>query len=94
MQTFTIHTTSGPQEVRRDGRTKDGRWLSAYALACGYLETFQTGAERLTLWQEHGAYHVRRHHDEEGRRMWDVAETLAEARRIFARERRDMKGQA
>jgi hypothetical protein len=62
--------------------------LTAYALACGYMERKTYGNCEITLWQEHGVYHVRAHvraHDNErGRRFWASFRTLTEARRHYA----------
>jgi hypothetical protein len=52
--------------------------LTAYALACGYLE--RRGA--FTLWREHGVYHVRGFgHD--GARHWQSGQSLTWGRRML-----------
>jgi hypothetical protein len=58
--------------------------LSAYNLACGYVQRFEQGSFRVSLWKEHGVYHVRAHEfDGRGRIAWDVFETLTDARKSF-----------
>jgi len=65
-------------------KTKSG--LSAYALACGYIQRFElTDNKRdlvVDLWHEGACYHVRAHdHKGPGRIMWESFDTLTEARR-------------
>lgn len=65
---------------------------TAYALACGDTQTAttRTGAA-VTLWMEHGTYHVRTHdHNGRGRLAWDVFDNLTEARRAFRRHKRTL----
>jgi hypothetical protein len=64
-------------------KTKAGR-LTPYAFACGYLERrpLASGAD-VTLWGEHGCYHVRAH-GPDGRIFWDSFHTLTEARKRYA----------
>jgi len=66
-------------------RTSTGR-LTAYSLACGYIEQKLTGNDvQTTLWHE-GTYHVRQHDHAVGeRRFWECFDTLAEARNCFNR---------
>ena len=54
--------------------------LSAYALACGYIE--QRG--NVKLWHEHGCYHVRLWVRETGQRDWRSMRTLTEARKTMS----------
>lgn len=64
-------------------RTKTGR-LTAYALACGYIEQFEANEKRVTLWAEHGSLHVRAHDFANNKRVfWDCPETLTQARKRF-----------
>lgn len=44
--------------TRSNIKTKDGR-VSAYGFACGYIEAVENGYKHVTIWAEHGAYHVR-----------------------------------
>jgi hypothetical protein len=55
--------------------------LTGYSLACGYVEV----RRNRRMWQEHGVFHVREHHPEQGRIFWDSFATLGAARRrLFA----------
>lgn len=44
--------------ARSNIKTKAGR-ISAYGFACGYIEAVENGHKHVTIWAEHGAYHVR-----------------------------------
>ena len=58
--------------------------LSAYALSCGYLQSYSQANLRVTLWREHGVYHVRAHEfDGAGRLDWQAFRTLHKARKHF-----------
>lgn len=58
--------------------------LTAYALACGYIESREVAGVSIKLWREHGTFHVRGHHVAECRRVfWDSFATLAPARARF-----------
>jgi hypothetical protein len=58
--------------------------LSAYNLACGYVQRFENGNFRVSLWKEHNAYHVRSHEfNGRGRIAWEVFSSLAQARKSF-----------
>lgn len=61
------------------------RWLTPYALACGYIETVDSDRFSLTLRHSGGVgYHVKMHDHDEGRRIcWDTYETLTVARKHF-----------
>ncbi len=70
--------------------TATGR-LTSYGFACGYIET-RTSYEgerippiKTTFWREHNCYHVRTTGLAPASRVWDVADTLTEARRLYAR---------
>lgn len=58
--------------------------LTAYAFACGYMQsrTLPDGAY-ITLWQEHGTYHVRAHNKARGRIFWDSFSSLKEAKNRY-----------
>ncbi len=57
---------------------------SAYSLACGAFERKHYGPVQITLWKEHGTYHVRAHDFENHqRRFWESFRTLKEARKHF-----------
>lgn len=80
--------------------TKRGH-LTRYALACGYVEKrttqqnrFQSDLTTTTLYRDAGTYHVRSsgpnvepHPLGTHRTAWDVADTLTEARRLFAQHK-------
>lgn len=64
-------------------RTKAG-WLTPYALACGYVELVEAhNGERVSLWMEHGALHVRHNAADGSRILWECPETLTDARKLF-----------
>jgi hypothetical protein len=49
--------------------------LTAYALACGYLEQKEEKGIQVTLWHEGACYHVRGHdHNKNNRLFWDSFE--------------------
>ena len=57
---------------------------SAYEFACGGIQSFNAGNLRVTIWREHGVYHVRAHEfDGRGRIDWKAFPTLARARKYF-----------
>lgn len=64
---------------------KDGQ-LSLYALGCGYIQEhgdFLHGT-CTRLWNEGGpCWHIRTTFNDPGKRVWDIAESLTEARRKF-----------
>lgn len=79
-------------------RNKAGR-LTPYALACGYIEEFDTCPESpregqtVKMWYESGLnpYHVRAHDFTTGKRLlWDCFATLTEARARFDRAKRNL----
>ncbi len=58
--------------------------LSAYQLSCGYVQLKEEDGVRVTLWKQHGVYHVRAHSFVDHIRLeWMVYSTLAEARKAF-----------
>jgi len=66
--------------------------LTSYGLACGYIEQFEHLQQRVTLWKEHNAYHVRRHNFFRNKRVfWDSFETLTEARKRYNESSKEIK---
>jgi len=74
--------------------------VTAYELACGavdirrklILDRYPATDYQLTLWREHGTYHVRLHNfSEHSRVFWDSFNTLAQARKRFAAAVREYK---
>ena len=61
--------------------------LTAYALACGYVQERWFGDVHVWLEHEGACYHVRRFDhgvwDEDTRTIWDSFELLSEARRRY-----------
>ena len=62
--------------------------LTLYALSCGYVQEAESVINgrkiRVTLWMEHGAFHVRAHDfTVEGRLDWVVENSLADARHHY-----------
>jgi hypothetical protein len=71
------HGTHKVKLIRADWMFKnsDGS-LTAYALACGYLEQKEEKGIQVTLWHEGACYHVRGHdHNKNNRLFWDSFET-------------------
>lgn len=64
--------------------------LSHYQLACGHVQEVKIGADKVELYEEFSAYHVRRFSDFiDGRKVqeyWQVFDTLKDARRAFSRQ--------
>jgi len=65
--------------------------LSAYQLACGYVQERRIGREKIELYREHSTYHVRRIADfidgiRTVQEAWLVFEKIVDARRAFARQ--------
>ena len=58
--------------------------LTAYALACGYVETKSRGEKIARLWAEHGVFHVRTHDHGRGVRLvWEAFHKLGAARACY-----------
>ncbi len=58
--------------------------LTAYELACGCVRSQYVGRVNITLWMEHGTYHVRAHdHGNSKRLWWDSYTTVFAAHRRF-----------
>ena len=64
--------------------------LSAYQLACGYIERKQLKHGAITFWHEHGIYHVKRtSYFIDGRPIqdtWLCFETIKDARKAYRRQ--------
>lgn len=78
----------GPRFYTRSGK------LSAYALACGYVEQWEqmrNPKHFVKLWREHGCYHVR-HHADHVRVFWEATPSLTVAHKMFAARVRVAKG--
>lgn len=57
-----------------------------YGLSCGYFDRVERGGVAVTLWSEHGIFHVRAHDfNSSVRLLWESFEKLAEARKAFRR---------
>ena len=90
-------TLDGMRSLIRQARgpvfkTSQGR-LTAYALACGYIEKRPLKGfadASVTLWHEGGpGFHIRAHDSETGTRLfWETAATLGEARKVYDRAER------
>lgn len=76
--------TYGPHNAPNKFYTKRGQ-LTDYALHCGYVER-RTSMDIVTELYHDGCYHVRTNGAYFGQpHVWDVADTLTEARRKFAK---------
>lgn len=63
--------------------TKRGE-LTEYALGCGYIQRREVNEILVTLWREHGVYHVRVHDFRNGWRVaWETFKTLTDARKYY-----------
>ena len=78
--------------------TKDGR-LTPYALACGYIERYDSkpneelAGQSVVLYREHGTLHVRQFdHDGGKRAFWDCPDTLTAARKRFDLAKKAIRG--
>ena len=70
--------------------TKKG-WLTAYGLACGYIETVDSDRYTVELFVS-GGIHVRAYdHEEKYRISWDCYDTISEARKAFSALCRELK---
>jgi hypothetical protein len=75
-------------------KDKRGR-LTAYGLACGYVEKREHGAINVTLWREHSCYHVRAYDNElKACRFWLSFNSLTKARAHFTGWRKIASGLA
>lgn len=62
--------------------------LTDYALACGYVERKADGSCIVSLWKEHGVYHVRSYNHETGKRQyWESFNSLISARHHYDHSR-------
>lgn len=61
--------------------------LTDYGLACGYVQTRYAGPCKVTMWKEHGKFHVRGvYHmgQRKGERaFWQTHDKLSDARKDF-----------
>ncbi len=70
---------------------KQGR-LTPYAFACGYIEQFEYKGIQITLWKENGAWHLRKHNFNTGKRIfWDCPSTLSNGRKMFDFAKKQME---
>jgi hypothetical protein len=72
---------------------KDGE-PTAYGFACGYVSRKEHHNVRVTLWQEHGVYHIRRsdwRRDSMGAYGWETTTSLTDARTWFRQMVADVK---
>jgi hypothetical protein len=66
--------------------------LTAYGLACGYIEKYEALQQSLTLWREGGIYHVRRHNHFHNKRVfWVSFEKLTDARKTYNQHAKEIK---
>lgn len=87
------------QTKQQPNETLGAKWLTAasdltaYALACGYIQQFEQADKRVTLWHEGGpVYHVRAHDFKAGQRLtWETFETLTAARKYWRKMRTYIK---
>jgi hypothetical protein len=70
-------------------KTKNG-FTSEYGFMCGYIETIQTEKTKLTMYYEHGIYHIQAYRNDLKRLMtrndckiWNSYETLTEAKKEY-----------
>lgn len=58
--------------------------LTAQQFACGYVQRKERKGIAVTLWLEHGVYHVRAHdHGVHERLEWQVGRTLKQAITLY-----------
>lgn len=70
-------------------KTKAGR-LTPYALACGYIETKESGGVTLSLFLD-GCPHVQSRSEEKGRFLWECFDTITQSRRFFDAQAMQLK---
>ena len=63
-------------------KLSDGKRLSAYGLACGYIEKVDCCSLYVQFYQD-GCYHVRCHSIYDGRIFWLSMNSLGMARKIY-----------
>ena len=66
---------------------KDGN-LTMYSFACGYVERYEDGDDRLTLLREPNDWHVKGFID--GVHVWESFERLSDARKFCRKAKRGM----
>ena len=58
--------------------------LTHYELSGGYVQIAESNGTRVTLWKEHGVFHVRAHDFDSGKRIvWKSYRTLTDAREAW-----------
>lgn len=58
--------------------------ITAQQLACGYIETKTVNSITVTLWSEHGVFHVRAHDFNNHERIaWETLTNLTDAKKEF-----------
>lgn len=57
---------------------KDGKTLTAYGFACGYVQS----KNGIQLFKEHSVFHVQRFVENKPR-IWETFESLSEARKFY-----------
>lgn len=62
--------------------------LTAYALSCGYIETYETASAAVHLYREHSCWHVRAFNRIERTRCWHSFSTLTQARKFYRQQAR------
>ena len=65
--------------------------LSAFSLDCGYTETFENGDARVSLSKKRDVYHMKGF-DSDGTPFYHTYETLAIARKFYAKKKRHIAG--
>jgi hypothetical protein len=67
-------------------KNKNG-FLSAYGLACGYIEQKMNNNIEVTLYEEHGVYHVtainRNYPTRKDCKIWETFDLLGEAKKEY-----------
>lgn len=85
--------TPVPAELARFRLKNKPNELSRYAFSCGYIQSWQDGEYKVSMWQEHSCFHVSASAPFT-ETDWTLYETIGEARRQFAllvRERKANK---
>lgn len=59
--------------------------LTEYALSCGYIQTIKHDEKEVQLYKD-GCYHVRTFDREDGTRLWECFDSIADARKYWERE--------
>jgi hypothetical protein len=71
--------------------------LTRYEFVCGYIQQAESAnctvssGRQLTLWMEHGTFHVRAHDFGKHERLfWDVFDTMTEANKRYFQAKREL----